>query len=150
MEAQSHMQTQSEKVDLKKGKGITEVDSDMEEFEDDESFQGKMMTGSHPPVLKTDSHTRPCSLERLPSAEEFIEVEEEEEGNEYIFRFQRIAQSFTSDFPHFQICLERACVDEAFLLVRTLALSLFSLTFVLLQLIDISFGELFPNGPLSV
>lgn len=162
IKAQSHPQLQSEKLDPVKGKGIRvnieddetdlsilEVDSDseMEEFEDAESFQGKMTTGSHLPILKIDSHTRPCSSERLPSTDDVEDVvvldEEEEEEEEVVvvddnddddddnIRFRRIAESFTSGFPYFQRRLERACVEEIFILVRTLALFLFSFTLVL-------------------
>ncbi|WJZ83792.1 hypothetical protein VitviT2T_003442 [Vitis vinifera] len=123
---QSHLQLQSEKFEkVKEGKSILreikdkgkdkidlsfqEEDSEVKKFKDDNNFQRKTRTGLHLPILKIDSHTRPCSLERLPPAEE-VEEEEDTVG------FQRVAESFTSGFPYFQRRLKRACVDKVFIL----------------------------------
>ncbi|KAL6347956.1 hypothetical protein AAG906_037685 [Vitis piasezkii] len=123
---QSHLQLQSEKFEkVKEGKSILreikdkgkdkidlsfqEEDSEVKKFKDDKNFQRKTRTGLHLPILKIDSHTRPCSLERLPPAEE-VEEEEDTVG------FQRVAESFTSGFPYFQRRLKRACVDKVFIL----------------------------------
>lgn len=124
---QSHLQLQSEKFEkVKEGKSILreikdkgkdkidlsfqEEDSEVKKFKDDNNFQRKTRTGLHLPILKIDSHTRPCSLERLPPAEEVEEEEEDTVG------FQRVAESFTSGFPYFQRRLKRACVDKVFIL----------------------------------
>ena len=140
MTGQSHLQLQSEKFEkVKEGKSILreikdkdkdkidlsfqEEDSEVKKFKDDNNFQRKTRTGLHLPILKIDSHTRPCSLERLPPAEEVVEEEEDTVG------FQRVAESFTSGFPYFQRRLKRACVDKVFILVSILALFPFCFTF---------------------
>lgn len=91
------------------------VDSEAKKSKYDKNSLRNIRTGLDSPILKRDSHTRPCSLEMLPPAEK---VEEED-----IVDFQRVVESFSSSFPFFQMRMERSAVDKAFILVRILALS---------------------------
>ena len=93
------------------------MDLELKKSKDDKNFLRKTRTGFTLSILKNDSHTTP---ERSPPAEE---VEEDTIG------FAREAESFSSDFPYFQISMKRSSVDKVYIMVRTLAL--FPLPFTL-------------------
>ena len=94
------------------------MDLELKKSKDDKNFLRKTRTGLTFSILKKDSHTTP---ERSPPAEE---VEEED-----TIGFAREAESFSSDFPYFQISMKRSSVDKVYIMVRTLAL--FPLPFTL-------------------